>query len=171
VRLFIDTVDSPTGLLVVVSTGEALCGVDFDDVTHRLLPWFNKRFGDVTFQDEQDPQGFSSALRAYFAGDRAAINALPTDAGGTAFQQRVWTTLRRIPAGKTQSYGALAEALGDKNAMRAVGLANGTNPVGVVVPCHRVVGANGTLTGYAGGLARKRWLLQHEGALAQQQLF
>jgi methylated-DNA-[protein]-cysteine S-methyltransferase len=103
---------------------------------------------------------------AYFDGDVRALDALPVKTQGTAFQSEVWAALRAIPVGQTRSYGQLAAAIGRPSAVRAVGLANGSNPVGVIVPCHRVIGANGTLTGYAGGLERKRWLLAHEAANA-----
>jgi methylated-DNA-[protein]-cysteine S-methyltransferase len=111
----------------------------------------------------QNPHGLSAALTAYFNGDLAAIALLPTVSRGTDFQRRVWSALRQIPCGETWSYGQLARHIGNPAAVRAVGLANGANPVGIVVPCHRVIGADGTLTGYGGGLERKRWLLAHEG--------
>jgi methylated-DNA-[protein]-cysteine S-methyltransferase len=102
-------------------------------------------------------------LQAYMAGDIATLGGIPTDTTGTPFQREVWAALRQIPAGETWSYGRLAAHIGRPAAVRAVGLANGANPIGVVVPCHRVIGANGSLTGYSGGIERKRWLLQHEG--------
>jgi methylated-DNA-[protein]-cysteine S-methyltransferase len=101
-------------------------------------------------------------MKRYFAGDLAAIDELPVRTAGTPFQRDVWRALRAIPHGTTVSYAKLAEQVGRPNAVRAVGLANGSNPIGVVVPCHRVVGSNGSLTGYGGGIERKRWLLQHE---------
>ena len=104
-------------------------------------------------------------LRQYFAGERQTF-ALPLAAAGTPFQQQVWQQLTQIPFGHTQSYGELAQRLGNKNAMRAVGAANGRNPIAIIVPCHRVIGADGKLTGYAGGLDRKIWLLQHEQRVA-----
>ena len=103
------------------------------------------------------------ALDAYFAGDLGAIDNISVATGGTPFQRTVWAALHRIPAGMTTSYGALAVTIGRPSAMRAVGLAVGSNPVAVIVPCHRVIGADHSLTGYGGGLARKRWLLAHEG--------
>jgi methylated-DNA-[protein]-cysteine S-methyltransferase len=109
-------------------------------------------------------------LKAYFAGDIAAIDAIPAESAGTEFQRRVWKTLREIPAGETWSYSRLAQRIGRPEAMRAVGFANGANPISVVVPCHRVIGANGSLTGYGGGLARKAWLLRHEGVGSQAAL-
>ncbi|WP_371744667.1 methylated-DNA--[protein]-cysteine S-methyltransferase [Nordella sp. HKS 07] len=108
------------------------------------------------------------SLRAYYAGDIGAVDELATEGGGTPFQERVWAELRRIPVGTTISYGELAVRLGDKKATRAVGLANGRNPISVVVPCHRVIGADGSLTGYGGGVPRKKWLLAHEGVVLRE---
>jgi methylated-DNA-[protein]-cysteine S-methyltransferase len=110
-------------------------------------------------------------MRAYFKGDIAAIDRLPVDdTVGTPFQRSIWRALRRIPKGKTISYAELARRIGKPRAVRAAGLANGQNPISIVVPCHRVIGSNGTLTGYGGGIERKRWLLEHEGALARSAL-
>jgi methylated-DNA-[protein]-cysteine S-methyltransferase len=110
------------------------------------------------------PNGFSSRLRAYLAGDLTCLDDIPLNTGGTPFQQQVWLALRTIPVGAVTTYGELVIRLGKTpNAARAVGITNSLNPIAIVLPCHRVVGANGDLTGYAGGLERKRWLLQHEG--------
>ena len=106
-----------------------------------------------------------AALKGYFAGDLDGLKTIKWRVAGTPFQRKVWTALRTIPAGTTTSYGALAAQLDMPKAVRAVGLANGSNPISIVVPCHRVIGANGSLTGYGGGLERKRWLLQHEGVV------
>ena len=103
-------------------------------------------------------------LAAYFDGRIDAIDAVEVAMGGTVFQREVWAALRGIPAGSHLNYGRLAERIGRPEAVRAVGAANGANPIGIVVPCHRVIGANAALTGYGGGLHRKRWLLEHEGA-------
>jgi methylated-DNA-[protein]-cysteine S-methyltransferase len=103
-----------------------------------------------------------SALAAYFAGDLDALDTVPVEPEGTPFQRRVWAALRTIPAGETRGYGELARQIGHPTASRAVGAANGANPIWVVIPCHRVIGASGALTGYAGGLDAKRWLLAHE---------
>jgi methylated-DNA-[protein]-cysteine S-methyltransferase len=111
-----------------------------------------------------NPAGVATALAAYFDGDLAALDAVEVDPDGTPFQRRVWTALRAIPAGTTTTYGELARELGVPTASRAVGAANGANPVWIVIPCHRVIGASGDLTGYAGGLDVKRRLLAHEGA-------
>jgi methylated-DNA-[protein]-cysteine S-methyltransferase len=123
------------------------------------------RFGDVELQKTSDPFGLSDIVRDYFAGNLHAIDGLITDGGGTEFERQVWAELRRIPAGVTRSYGDIARTLGDINLSRAVGTANGRNPIAIVVPCHRVIGADGSMTGYGGGIARKEWLLRHEGAL------
>ena len=112
-----------------------------------------------------NPGGLSQKLTDYFEGDLTVIDTLPTATGGTPFQREVWKALRTIPCGQVMHYGQLAELLGRPGAARAVGAANGSNPVSIVVPCHRVIGRNGTMTGYAGGVKRKEWLLRHEGYL------
>jgi O-6-methylguanine DNA methyltransferase len=121
-------------------------------------------YGAVRLSPGTLPSEVADALSAYFAGDLEAIEQLSVRTGGTAFQRAVWAGLRAIPAGQAWSYGDLAAFVGRPRAARAVGAANGSNPVGVIVPCHRVIGADRTLTGYGGGLHRKRWLLRHEGA-------
>lgn len=122
------------------------------------------------YEVKRNPFGLTDAMAAYFAGELKAIDSLPVAADGTEFQKAVWSELRNIQHGVTISYGELARRIGRPAAVRAVGLANGANPIGIVVPCHRVIGANGTLTGYGGGLERKRWLLAHEGASANLSL-
>ena len=117
----------------------------------------------VVLVEGRAPGPVRRAVEAYFAGDVRALDSLEVKTAGTVFQRAVWAALRAIPAGETRSYAQLAAAVGAPRAVRAAGLANGQNPVAVIVPCHRVIGANGTLTGYAGGLERKRWLLAHEG--------
>jgi len=125
------------------------------------------RFVDASDAPIDEPSGVASRVRAYFDGDLRALDDVPVRLeGGTPFQREVWAALRSIPLGETISYAELARRVGRPGAFRAVGAANGQNPVGVVVPCHRVIAADGTLGGYAGGLDRKRWLLVHEGALA-----
>jgi methylated-DNA-[protein]-cysteine S-methyltransferase len=164
--LLLDELATPVGPLYIVSDGERLVAVEFAPAEERLHPMLRARFGDgFALREAADPQGFTAALAAYFAGDLAAIDGLPADGGGTPFQRRVWAALREIPVGRTESYGGLAARLGMPSASRAVGLANGRNPVSIVVPCHRVIGSDGALTGYGGGLSRKLWLLRHEGAL------
>ena len=156
---------SPIGTLALVASPVGLCAVGFDSDWTRVRRQLERRFGPVGLEAKADPAGAVSALRRYFEGDVRAIEAIPVDTGGTPFQKEVWTTLRRIPVGRTWSYADMAVAIGRPAATRAVGAANGANPVGVVLPCHRVIGSNGNLTGYGGGLPRKVWLLRHEGAL------
>lgn len=165
--LFLSEFDSPLGPLRVVSDAETrLRALDFADFMPRCRRLLIRHYGaehrDWTLQPGPCPAAIGRALRAYFAGTLNALDALPVATGGTPFQREVWAALRRIPAGETTSYGALAAAIGRPAAVRAVGLANGANPIGIVVPCHRVVGSTGKLTGYAGGVSRKAWLLAHE---------
>ncbi|WP_309232552.1 methylated-DNA--[protein]-cysteine S-methyltransferase [Cylindrospermum sp. FACHB-282] len=164
-QLLIDKINSEIGTILIVSDGEKLCAVDFVDSELRMIKLLQRRYGNFTFLDVKDPQSFSSRIRAYFKGDEQSLDDIPVNTGGTAFQQQVWLTLRTIPWGKTISYGELAKKIGKPTACRAVGLANSLNPVAIVLPCHRVIGTNAALTGYAGGLERKRWLLHYEGAL------
>ena len=161
--LTLDRIASPVGeVLVVTDADGAVRALDFHDYEDRLRRLLRRHYGEVTLADGRAPQPVRRAVEAYFNGDLAAFDAVEVKTGGTDFQRAVWKALRDIPAGETRSYGQLAAAIGSPKAVRAVGLANGANPVGVIVPCHRVIGANGTLTGYAGGVERKRWLLAHE---------
>ncbi|MEV0636568.1 methylated-DNA--[protein]-cysteine S-methyltransferase [Streptomyces sp. NPDC050619] len=153
-------IDSPYGPLTLVADDGVLCGLYMTDQRHRPP--------QEAFGEPDDPTAFGEAtdqLKAYFAGELKEFT-LELRLAGTPFQRRVWEQLRRIPYGVTRSYGELAEALGNPGASRAVGLANGKNPVGIIVPCHRVVGANGGLTGYGGGLDRKQRLLDFESGTA-----
>ena len=160
---------SPIGTLVLAVRDGVLCALVFAEGWAHHRARLTRRFGAVAFRRAQDRAGVSGRLAAYFAGDLHALDGLAVDAGGAPFQRRVWAALRRIPPGETVSYQTLARRIGSPAAVRAVGAANGANPVGIVVPCHRVIGADGRLTGYAGGLARKRWLLAHERADAAEQ--
>ncbi|MGI4877216.1 MAG: methylated-DNA--[protein]-cysteine S-methyltransferase [Janthinobacterium lividum] len=164
-NLILSRYASPVGEILIVSDGDTLRALDFADYEARMLTLLARHYGTVVLDEGDAPAAVADALDAYFAGDATALDALPVATGGSEFQRSVWAALREIPAGTTTGYGALAAALGKPGAARAVGLANGANPIGIVVPCHRVIGANGTLTGYAGGVARKEWLLRHEGAL------
>ena len=161
-NLALDAVASPIGTILVATTERALCALDFEDYRERMVRLLERRFGDVVLEHADDPLGAASAVRAYFSGDFAAFDTLELDGGGTPFQARVWALLRTIAPGTTASYGRLATLLESPQAARAVGAANALNPIAIAVPCHRVIGANAALTGYAGGLARKRWLLAHE---------
>jgi methylated-DNA-[protein]-cysteine S-methyltransferase len=165
---FLDRIPSPVGTLSLVTTQSAIVALDFDDYSERMHRLLRIHYGDdVRVRSEREPLGAGAALEAYFAGDLHALDALPVQTNGTPFQKTVWDALRTIAPGTTLSYGALAKQIGKPLASRAVGLANGANPIAIVVPCHRVIGANGTLTGFGGGLPRKRWLLAHEGSELQ----
>jgi methylated-DNA-[protein]-cysteine S-methyltransferase len=155
---------SPIGRLTLVAKGDALVSLAFENEDEAARRWLSRRYAELEMKEHRDPAGAVSALKAYFAGDLAALERVKVDTGGTEFQRAVWSALRRIPAGTTSSYAALAAEVGRPTAVRAVGAANGSNPVAVIVPCHRVIAADGTLCGYGGGLDRKRWLLAHEGA-------
>jgi methylated-DNA-[protein]-cysteine S-methyltransferase len=156
---------TPIGeLLVVVDREQRLRAVDWRDYEDRMHRLLRRHCGADGYTLEPGRAAATAALARYFGGDLGAIDALAVATAGTPFQRRVWAALREIPRGETISYAALACRIGQPTAIRAVGLANGANPVGVVVPCHRVIGTDGALTGYGGGLERKRWLLAHEGA-------
>ena len=164
-RLLADRMATPIGdLAVVADPAGGLRAVEWADQEARLQRHLRLQAGAASFAlaPAVDPFGHCAALRAYFAGDLRAIEALPVADIGTPFQRAVWRSLRAIPPGTMLSYGALAARLGRPAAARAVGAANGANPVSVVVPCHRLVGTDGSLTGYGGGGERKRWLLAHE---------
>ena len=163
--VIVDTVDSPIGPLTTAERGGRVCllhfGADGADVDRMFDRWYP---GEP--RARQKGAIARPVLERYFGGDHAALDTVPVELNGTPFQKNVWQALRRIPSGTTISYSELAKRIGEPSAVRAVGTANGANPVAVIVPCHRVIGANGTLTGYGGGLDRKRWLLSHEGILA-----
>jgi methylated-DNA-[protein]-cysteine S-methyltransferase len=169
VQVGITPFDSPLGTLTLAAGPAGLVAIGFDGQRSRVEAFVRKRFAreELELVEEGDPAGAATALARYFAGELHAIDALPCDAGGTPFQREVWQALRRIPAGHTRSYGDLAREIERPDAVRAVGLANGANPIPIVIPCHRVIGADGTLVGYGGGLAVKEWLLAHEGARLQ----
>jgi methylated-DNA-[protein]-cysteine S-methyltransferase len=155
---------SPIGRITLAARDGRLCALEFTERWPRRRAALAARFGEIELRRAVDPGGAVSALAAYFAGDVGALARVRVDPGGTAFQRRVWRALRRLPPGRTASYGELARAIGAPAAARAVGAGNGANPVALVIPCHRVVRGDGALGGYAGGVRRKRWLLAHEGA-------
>lgn len=164
-QLKMDRIETPIGTLFIVADTEGnLRATEWSDHDHRLRAWMQAHYGKKGFRLEHssNPSGLTQAISAYFAGDLQAIDTLPVQTNGTPFQLEVWRELRKIPCGATISYAELARRIGRPKAVRAVGLANGSNPIGVVVPCHRVIGSNGSLTGYGGGIERKRWLLDHE---------
>lgn len=170
-QLQLDRFATPLGDLLLVFDVQGLRALDFADFEDRMRRLLRLHYGAVTLTAVPAPGSLTAPLARYFAGDAFALDSITVATGGTDFQRQVWAALRTIPAGETLSYGALANRVGRPGASRAVGMANGANPVGIVVPCHRVIGTNGKLTGYAGGVARKRWLLEHEGALASGPIF
>jgi methylated-DNA-[protein]-cysteine S-methyltransferase len=167
-QLLIDRMETPTGELFLVADCQGnLRAAAWKEYEDGMRHGLQLHYGQTGFHLEaaRDPHGLTSALSLYFAGYLNVIDKLPVETGGTPFQREVWRALRTIPSGTTISYAQLAAQIGRPAAVRAVGLANGSNPVPIVVPCHRVIGSNGSLTGYGGGLDRKRWLLHHENCL------
>lgn len=160
----LDRLQTPIGVaLLVVDSDGVLRALDWEDFEPRMQQLLRLQYGAVVLQGGRSPKDLRAALSGYFKGDLDRLNTIRWRVAGTPFQQKVWNALPKIPAGTTMSYGALAAKLNAPNAMRAVGHANGSNPISVVVPCHRLIGANGSLVKYGGGLERKRWLLKHEG--------
>ena len=163
-RFGLDRLATPIGIALLVTDAEgALCALDWEDYEHRMRELLRLHRGAVDLVDRPAPSGMKAALSAYFEGDHGQLSGIVWRIAGTPFQQKVWTALARIPAGTTMSYGALAARIDMPKAIRAVGHANGSNPISVVLPCHRLIGADGSLVKYGGGLERKRWLLRHEG--------
>jgi methylated-DNA-[protein]-cysteine S-methyltransferase len=164
-RFRLDRLKTPIGEALLVTDADGhLRMLDWSDFESRLQKLLQRQYGTVELAPGRAPAAMRRALDDYFAGDLGQLRSIEWRTGGTPFQRKVWKALCAIPVGKTTSYGALAAKLGMPWAMRAVGLANGSNPISVVVPCHRVIGSDGSLTGYGGGLPRKHWLLKHEGA-------
>ena len=157
--------DTPIGpALTVTDAGGVLRAFDWEDHAERIRQLLRLQYGAVELKvDAAPPKAIRAALSNYFKGDLDALKTIEWCVNGTPFQRRVWNALPKIPAGQTMTYGVLAAKLGSPNAMRAVGHANGSNPISLVIPCHRLIAANGSLVKYGSGLARKRWLLTHEG--------
>jgi O-6-methylguanine DNA methyltransferase len=170
--LYQSCIDTPVATMRAVSLGDALCSLEFFHegrmarLDARLARWFK----DAEIVDRETPVIARARewLRAYFAGESADISPLILELRGAPFEVRVWNALKKIPAGTTTTYGAIAREVGSPDASRAVGMANGANPIAIIVPCHRVIGSNGTLTGYGGGLETKSWLLSHERRWAKE---
>ncbi len=156
--------DSPLGGILLVSGGGAVRALEFGGFESRLNRLLTAHWGEAPAFRAAAPTDFQRRVCDYFTGDLGALDGLPVETSGTAFQESVWRALREIPVGHTWTYGQLAAHIGKPKAMRAAGHANSLNPAGIIVPCHRVIGANSSLTGYAGGIERKQWLLRHEGA-------
>lgn len=162
-RLTLDRIETPLGVVLLVTDADgAVRALDFVDFEPRMMKLLARHHGTVELTEARAPEAVRAAVLAYFDGEARALAGLATRTGGTDFQRQVWAALKTIPAGETRSYAQLAAMIGRPSAVRAVGVANGANPIALIAPCHRVMGANGSLTGYAGGLERKRWLLAHE---------
>lgn len=157
--------ESPIGRIGVAVARGKLVMLRVHPEWRDIHDWLGRRFGPVAFDRTRDPAGLIETLQAYFRGRLDAIDPIAVETGGTPFQERVWEELRRIPIGTTRTYSELARIVGRPRAIRAVGAANATNHIAIVVPCHRVIGADGRLVGYGPGLPAKEWLLRHEGAL------
>jgi methylated-DNA-[protein]-cysteine S-methyltransferase len=156
--------ESPLGNVALALCEDALCALDFAETDASLRSRLERCYPGAQFENGKRGTWLTERVRAYFAGDLRALDGIRVATIGTPFQKRVWSALRRIPVGETTSYRAIAMAIGNPAAVRAVGMANGRNPVALVVPCHRVIASDGTLCGYGGGLWRKEWLLRHEKA-------
>ena len=162
-RLFRDRIETPLGpALLVTDESGRLRAFDWTENVERFERLLRRHCGDHVSTESGRAPSIRDAFERYFAGELAALDNVRSATHGTDFQRKVWAALRTIAYGETLSYGALAARIGSPKAVRAVGLANGQNPIALVVPCHRVIGADGSLTGYASGLPRKRWLLDHE---------
>jgi methylated-DNA-[protein]-cysteine S-methyltransferase len=160
----LDRLETPIGVALLLTDADGILrALDWLDYEARMKSLLRLHYGAVVLKDARAPRDIRMALSASFKGDLDRLNTIPWRVAGTPFQRKVWTALAKIPAGTTMSYGALAAKLDSPRAMRAVGHANGSNPIGVVVPCHRLIGAAGSLIKYGGGIERKRWLLKHEG--------
>jgi methylated-DNA-[protein]-cysteine S-methyltransferase len=157
-------------MLIVIDERGNLRALDWTGYEERMQRLLRRHFGkrNVILESGMAPETIRQPLERYLTGELGALDSIPVQTNGTEFQRLVWDELRRIPAGSTTTYAEIARRIGRPKAVRAVGAANGANPVGVVVPCHRVIGANGSLTGFGGGIERKRWLLEHEGALRRE---
>lgn len=163
--LLLGRVKSPIGAILVACKGETLLALEFADARDRMMAALRRRHGDFAPVETVDPAGVCTRIGAYLLGELDALDDIAVDGGGTEFQRKVWVELRRIAPGQVVSYGALARRMGIPSSVRAVARANALNPISIVVPCHRVIGSDGSLTGYGGGLPRKRWLLEHEGVV------
>jgi len=164
--ILVHTFESPIGPLTVAERAARVCLLHFGPDGPRIDTIFDRWYPGEP-RARQDLPAVGTILQRYFSGEVGVLDEVAVELNGTPFQKNVWQALRRIPGGATISYAELARRIGEPTAVRAVGTANGANPVAVIVPCHRVIGANGKLTGYGGGLDRKQWLLTHEGALQQ----
>jgi AraC family transcriptional regulator of adaptative response/methylated-DNA-[protein]-cysteine methyltransferase len=162
-NITLETIHTPLGPLWAAFTPHGLALLEFCDrfTLERNRKFLMRRFPHAAIVETATPSPLAAQLHDYFNGVRWTFD-VALDAGGTRFQRQVWNRLQTIPAGHTMSYAAVADALGKLDAVRAMARANGQNPLSIVIPCHRVIGSDGALTGYGGGLWRKKWLLEHE---------
>ncbi|MBP6011039.1 MAG: methylated-DNA--[protein]-cysteine S-methyltransferase [Alphaproteobacteria bacterium] len=165
-QLFVERIKTPIGPLLITHDGKALANIAFADREERRAGELARDFPGAEVKRARERSRFADALESYFEGNTRTIDKLPVINFGTDFQRRCWSELRRVPAGSTRTYSEHARIIGRPNASRAVGAANGFNPVSIVVPCHRLIGANGSLIHYGGGIERKRWLIDHEAQCA-----
>jgi methylated-DNA-[protein]-cysteine S-methyltransferase len=161
----LSTLASPIGPLTIAAHDDRVCLLHFGEAGTEVRRTLSRWYPSEPVADHPDPAGAAGALRSYFDGNLDVLDHIRVELNGTSFQQQVWDALRSVRAGTTAAYADIARAVSAPRAVRAVGAANGANPVAVIVPCHRIVGSDGSLTGYGGGLDRKRWLLRHEGCL------
>ncbi|QWG23307.1 methylated-DNA--[protein]-cysteine S-methyltransferase [Bradyrhizobium sediminis] len=165
----LDRLRTPIGTALLVSDADGvLRALDWEDCEPRMKALLRRQYGTVVLKAARAPVETRAALAGYFKGELDRLNEIHWRVAGTPFQRKVWNALPKIPPGATMSYGELAAKLDVPKAMRAVGHANGANPLSVVVPCHRLIGANGALVKYGGGIERKRWLLEHEGVVLRR---
>lgn len=164
-KFFLDRLETPIGeMLLVTDAAGKVRALDWNDYEPRMRALLDRHYGKgrCTLEPARNTGVTRELIGRYFSGEVTALDQIAVETTGTAFQRSVWNELRHIPVGTSISYGALAQRIDRPKAVRAVGLANGSNPIGLIVPCHRVIGADGALTGYGGGLERKKWLLDHE---------
>ncbi|MDY0272635.1 MAG: methylated-DNA--[protein]-cysteine S-methyltransferase [Advenella sp.] len=166
-KLYISRIASPLGEIILMTDNEnRLRVLDFADHETRMLALLHRQYKQTEIIPASTPCPYEKNLKDYFNGDLNALSNIPVATGGTKFQRAVWHALQKIPYGQTMSYGELAAKIGNPKASRAIGLANGANPISMVIPCHRVIGKDGSMTGYGGGLERKIWLLRHEASFS-----
>lgn len=164
-ELTTDIINSPLGNIIVVFNEDKICSLDYEGYERRLTQLLDKRYSNYVIKKQKNPCDIRRILSYYFDGDFNAVQKIQHVANGTDFQKKVWQALTNIKVGNTVSYSNIAQSIENDNAVRAVGLANSLNPIGIIVPCHRVIAKNGKLSGYAGGERRKIWLLKHENAI------
>ena len=163
ITLYKDEYSSPIGEIIVINDGSSIVYLDFKDCKERITRLLTKRYRNFEIAESSNFFQIIERLKGYFNKDWTTFDDLKLSTGGTLFQKRVWSDLQAIPRGEVISYAQLANNVGNEKAVRAVASSNARNPLSIVIPCHRVIGKDGSLRGYAGGVSRKQWLLEHEG--------